>query len=295
MFGVDPAEVRYADMTRYLALSRVTTGEVMARTLGEWRRPSSPCRGALIWFYRDLWPGAGWGVVDSTGTPKAAYYYVKRAAKNVALFATDEGLNGLHLHVLNESSRPLACEVRLALYRDGEALVASGTKIERVLPRGGSTLRADELLPGFFDVTYAYRFGPPAHDVTVVTLVDAENRTVLDQAFHFPRGLGSFAPCDLGLEGSLRQIGEGRYAMTVRTRRFALAVAVAVDGCLPDDNYFHLAPGGEKTVTLVRGEGGPARPQGWLGALNGRAAVRLAMGAEQETSRPAASAKERAP
>ena len=202
---------------------------------------------------------------------------MKRASKSVAIFATDEGLNGLDLHVVNESSEPLEGEVRLALYRDGEAVVASGTKIERVLPRSGVTLRADALLPGFLDVTYAYRFGPPAHDVTVVTLVDAKSQVVLDQAFHFPRGLGSLAPCELGLEGTLREVEGGLYAVTLRTRRFALAVAIAVEGCLPDDNYFHLAPGVQKSVTLVR-RSGHGRPQGWLSALNGRSAVRLALG-----------------
>jgi beta-mannosidase len=276
LFGVDPAKVRYADMARYLALSRVTTGEVMAATLGEWRRPGSRCRGAIIWFYRDLWPGAGWGLVDSTGAPKAAYYYVKRAAKRVALSVTDEGVNGLHLHVVNETSEPLACELRLALYRDGEAVVASGSKIERVLGRAGLTLRASALLPAFFDVTYAYRFGPPAHDVTVATLVEVQSRKVLDQVFHFPRGLGALAPCDLGLEGALSERGDGTFAATLRTRRFALAVAIAVEGFLPEDNYFHLAPGAEKTVTLVR-RSGQGRPEGWVSALNGRSPVRLVL------------------
>jgi beta-mannosidase len=278
LFGVDPARVRYADTARYLALGRVTTGEVMQRTLAEWRRPASTCRGALIWFYRDLWPGAGWGLVDATGAPKAAYYYVKRASKSVTVFTTDEGLNGLDLHVVNESPEPLACEVRLALYRDGEALVAEGKKVEHVLPRAATTLRANSLLPAFFDVTYAYRFGPPAHDVTVVTLTDARTGAVLDQAFHFPRGLGAFGTCDLGIEGTLTEAGPGRYTAALRTRRFALAVRVTVDGCEPDDNYFHLAPGVEKTVTFVR-RAGQGRPQGWVQALNGRAPLRLTLAA----------------
>lgn len=283
LFGVDPAAVRYADTTRYLALGRVATGEVMARTLAEWRRPASTCRGALIWFYRDLWPGAGWGVVDATGRPKAAYYFVKRASKSVALFVTDEGLSGLDLHVVNESPEALACEVRLALYRDGEAPVAEGTKVEHVLPRAATSLRANVLLPTFFDVTYAYRFGPPAHDVTVVTLVDARTKAVLDQAFHFPRGLGIFGASDLGLEGRLTEAGPGRYTVTLRTRRFALAVSVEVDGCEPDDNYFHLAPGAEKTVTFVR-RAGQGRPQGWVKALNGLSSLRLALPAAGSAS-----------
>jgi beta-mannosidase len=113
--------------------------------------------------------------------------------------------------------------------------------------------------------------------VTVATLIDVESQTVLDRAFHFPRGPGALAPSDLGLEGTLTEAGAGQYAVRVRTRRFALAVAVAVEGCVADDNYFHLPPGVEKTVTLVR-RSGQGRPQGWLSALNAQSPVRLALG-----------------
>src|SRR6202035_2030939 len=51
LFKVDPLELRYADHERYLTLSRVVTGEVMATTIAEWRRKRSTCRGALIWFW----------------------------------------------------------------------------------------------------------------------------------------------------------------------------------------------------------------------------------------------------
>ena len=74
LFGVNPDDVRAEDPERYLALGRVATGEAMLRTFAEWRRPGSTCRGGLVWFARDLWPGAGWGIVDSSGRPKAAYW-----------------------------------------------------------------------------------------------------------------------------------------------------------------------------------------------------------------------------
>ena len=107
LFGVDPLELRYSDHERYLALGRLTSGEVMAAVFAEWRRRRSTCAGGLVWFLRDLWPGAGWGVLDAHGRPKAAYYYLRRALQPVAVFFTDEGLNGLSFHAVNETARCL--------------------------------------------------------------------------------------------------------------------------------------------------------------------------------------------
>jgi beta-mannosidase len=72
LYGVDPIALRSADLERYYALSRAVTGEVMAKTYAAWRTDGR-CGGGLVWFYQDLRPGAGWGVLDSRLSPKAAY------------------------------------------------------------------------------------------------------------------------------------------------------------------------------------------------------------------------------
>ncbi|MGH9142058.1 MAG: glycoside hydrolase family 2 protein, partial [Vicinamibacterales bacterium] len=170
LFGVDPDQVRAGDPERYLALGRVATGEAMLRTFAEWRRPGSTCRGALVWFARDLWPGAGWGIVDSGGRPKAAYWYLKRALAPVALLTADEGLNGLWFHLINDTPEPIEAELRIAVYRDG---IRSGAPVctPVVIPgRGHRSIHADALLGGFRDLTCAYRVGPPGHDVVAATL-----------------------------------------------------------------------------------------------------------------------------
>ena len=69
LFGVDPLSVRYSDPKRYLDLGRLVIGEIIEQTFAEWRRPDSPCQGALVWTYQDLEIGAGWGLIDATGRP----------------------------------------------------------------------------------------------------------------------------------------------------------------------------------------------------------------------------------
>ena len=41
----------------------------MAASFTEWRRGGSRVGGALVWFLRDLWAGAGWGLLDDQGRP----------------------------------------------------------------------------------------------------------------------------------------------------------------------------------------------------------------------------------
>jgi beta-mannosidase len=271
IFGVQPADVRYADLARYLELGRVATGECMAAAMSEWRRKGSDCAGAIVWFLRDLWNGAGWGVVDARGVPKAAYYAMKRVLAPVALLAIDEGLNGLQLHGVNDRATPVEAELRVALYR-GEHVVAEGKRAITIGAHDAVEIGADEIIGRFTDVTYAYRFGPSAHDATIATLTDASG-AVLGRVFHFPRGLRDERVSDLGLEASGERIDDRAWRLTVRTKKTAQAVAIDVRGFVAEDDFFHVPAGGTHATVLV-GQG--ATPSGTIRAINAQNAVKIA-------------------
>lgn len=268
LFGVDPMRLRYADMARYLVLSRIVTGEVMAKALGEWRRNGSSCAGAVIWFLRDLWPGAGWGVIDAYGVPKAAWFYLRRAMAPQAIFITDEGVNGLALHAVNDGPLPLSAEIEITLYRHGEKPVAQGKCPVTVPARGSLQVRGDALFGHFTDSSYTYRFGPAGHDLAFAVLRDADSGTVLASDFFFPLGHGFAVQPALGLSASVETLAPDRYRITVRCPRFAQAVAIDAPGFSIDHNYFHLPPGGEKMVTLTARKPG-ARLRAQVQAANG--------------------------
>ena len=276
LFGVDPTALRSSDPERYLALSRITTGEVMEAAFAEWRRAQSSCRGALIWFLRDLVAGAGWGVLDASGDAKAVYHYVRRILRPVAVFFSDEGLNGAFVHAVNERETPWEGALRLKLFRDGETQVAAVERAFTIPARGGEELAACALLGGFADTTYAYRFGPPEHDLAVATLVSPDGG-VASEAFFFPTGRPANREGDLGMEATVAPRGDGRFVLAVRSRRFAQAVAVQVDGFTCDDNFFHVQPGGLREVILVQASDA-ARPRGTVQATNARGATRISIG-----------------
>lgn len=273
LFGVDPVALRYADHDRYLALGRAATGEVMASVFSEWRRPGSLCRGGLVWFLRDLWQGSGWGIVDAGGVPKSPYWYLKRALAPIAVHVSDEGNNGLYVHAVNDRADALSCELELALFRAGELSTGSARREITIPARGGLSLNAVEAFDGFLDLSYAYRFGPPSCDLVVATLRAADR--VAAQAFHFPEGAPSTRELDVGLEGSARSIDGNTFAITVRTRRFAQSVVVTADGFEADDAWFHVAPGGERSLLMRRTAPGTTPLKGVATALNSEASAKI--------------------
>ncbi len=274
LFRVDPLALRYADHDRYLDLGRAATGEVMASVFGEWRRPASACRGGLVWFLRDLWSGAGWGLVDASGRPKSAWWYTRRALAPLAVFLSDEGNNGVHVHVVNDRPEPIDGELELALFRAGEVATGSAKVPVTVAAHGGITLGTIEAFEGFLDLSYAFRFGPPTCDLVVATLRQGER--ALAHGFHFPLGLPNARELDLGLSATARPVSDDCWALELRTRRFAQSVVVEADGFAAADAWFHLAPGSVRTLELRRAGGtGPLR--GTVRALNCESTTKIAL------------------
>ncbi len=267
LFAVDPVKLRSFDMPRYLQLSRLVPGEMMTQAFAEWRGCHGRNHGGLVWFWKDLWPGAGWGIVDSFGMPKATYFYLKRCWQPRQITVTDEGLDGLHLHAINESAEPFHGHVELMLLQDGHIVVARGEAACELPPRGRQVLASDALLGGFFDVTYAYRFGPPKHDLAVATLFD-DSRRVVSEAFYLVTARDPALVSDVKLEVEAEQAGDGRYEVHLQSDRFLQAVRFDAKSYLPDDDYFHLVPGRPKVVRFTAVKDPQTRFRVSLEALN---------------------------
>ena len=263
LYGVDVAQLRRDDPQRFLHVARATSAEVMEATFAEWRREGSVTRGALVWFLRDIVPGASWGVIDAEGWPKAAYWGLKRAFKPVGLVLTDENLNGLKISLINETDAARPVRLTLASLREGELVVMEAATDLVLQPRRTIGLAATTLWGGFFDTTYAYRFGPPAHDVTIARLLDADGGMIAE-AFHFPLGRGHDRHA-LGLAAALVAVADG-WRLELSTRRLAQSVWITGAGLRTDDNWFHLPPGQTRSIALRTGG---ERPSGQISALNG--------------------------
>ncbi len=259
LYGFDPARLRREAPEVYLDLSRATTGEVVEATYGEWRRTGSSCNGALVWTLQDLLPGPGWGVIDSTGEPKPVWYAMRRAFRPVQVLMTDEGTNGLAVHVINETAAPLALELEVSALRDGRQVVVSGRRELTLDARSSQEIACTDLFGAFFDTTYAFRFGPPSHDVTVARLRSLVSDpkipgAIQAEAFHFPLGRARafHAP---GIVAAV-VFEDGAWFVDLDCERFAQSVHIEAEGFRAEDDWFHLAPGSPRRVKLIPREAG---------------------------------------
>ena len=274
LYGIDPTALRVHDHARYLALGRVVTGEVMARCFAEWRRRDSTARGALVWFLRDLWPGAGWGLIESDGTPKACWHALQRVLAPRALTISDEGVNGLVIHAFNDRPQTWAARLDLRLYRGGDIVVGEAGRAIEVPAHGELRVPATDLLDGFADLSFAYRFGPAMADVVHVAVHEGEGEGSVAEAFHFPAGLPAHVEPDVGLSAEVEE-HDGERVLCVASRAFAQSVQIDAPGLTADDNYFHLAPGQCRRLRLRRqaDTGKPVR--GHVDALNSERGARF--------------------
>ncbi|MFK0164782.1 glycoside hydrolase family 2 protein [Rhizobium sp. NPDC090279] len=274
LYGFEPNRLRREDPDLYLNLSRAVTGEVAEETYAEWRRLGSGCNGALVWTLQDLLPGAGWGVIDSTGEPKPVWYGLRRAFRPVQVLLMDEGTNGLDVHVINESAAALDLTAEVSCLRDGRQIVVGGGRDLALEARGRQKIACTELFGAFFDTTYAFRFGPPSHDVTVARLTASATGAVIAQAFYFPLGRTK-AFHDAEITASVVQDGEDWF-LDLSTDRLAQSVQIDLEAYRADDDWFHLAPGNRR-LRLYRREGVPADviPSGQIRSIGSRRIVEV--------------------
>jgi beta-mannosidase len=269
LYGIEPARLRREDPASYLDYARATTAEVVTETFAEWRRSGSSCRGALTWTFQDLEAGPGWGIIDSSGEPKPVWYALRRAFRPIQILLTDEGTNGLDIHIINETANGACVTLEVSCLREGSQAVIAANRTITLDARSTHRLVATDLFGAFFDTTYAYRFGPPSHDVTVARLM-AHDGTLIAEAFHFPQGR-EVAKHATSVQYAFDH-SDGLWWIDLSVSQFAQSVHIDFEHFRADDDWFHLAPGRSRRIKLHPRDGVEAgqRPCGILRHLGSR-------------------------
>lgn len=245
IFDEDPA---VAEEDRGLDLRRAAVAHAMAEVFSEWRSASSTCAGGLVLEWRDRRPGAGWGLIDVDGVPKATWHALRRVLQPVALVVTDEGLDGLRVHVVNETADALVATARVTILGRRGAQESGDVAIE-VPARGAASFTVDGAIGAFRDVVHAYGFGDAGYSAVRVELLGTDGaevasvvRLVSDQR------LGDLPDPQLTHEVVE---SDGRLLVRVTAAGLAPWVVVEAAGHVASDSWFHLWPGETREVELV--------------------------------------------
>ena len=267
LFNVNPVRLRRHNVDRYIELSRIVTGEVISRVFSYWRSFNSQCNGGLIWFNRDFWPCAGFGIIDSFNRPKAAYYQLKNVWSKQCVILQNEGLDGATITVVNESQTALNGLIEITLIKNASTLVSQAEQTISVGPNCKSYISVDQMLGRFYDTGYAYKFGTPQFDVIACRLLDPENN-VISESFLFPETLAlpKLDNVEVSAIGVVQS--DGKICLTIKSNSFLQFVQINIKNFQAENNYFHLLPNNDKTILLVPVETDVKKFRGQLDAIN---------------------------
>lgn len=268
LFGESALRLRFGQPERFRQLARATTYHLFEQTLSEWRRAGSTCEGALAFYGHDLRHGQDMGLVDVLDRPKAGWYAMRHVMAPQAVLLTDEGFNGLGVHVVNDAAVPFEGTVRVDLWADGSRLTESASLPVAVPARGGVSLSTAAAFGSFRDLSYAHRFGDPVGDPVVLTLLSADGSAV-HHATYLPTGPALPLQHDVGLRALLSGSGDV-WQVRLGAERFAQWVTFDVPGWRPSDSWLHVLPGEEIVVHLTREPGARGAPRGSAICLNSR-------------------------
>lgn len=264
LFGVEPSLVRRDDPDRYLDLGRAAVCEAVTAAYSYWRAADSDCAGALMLALRDTGPGAGWGLVDALGVPKASWYAWARAAAPTAVLLEDRGLDGVHITVHHDGPRAVNGVLRVALHTmTGLVPVEAATEIS-IPAHGRWSGTVDGVIGHFTDASHSHRFGRRSYEAIVVHL--DSNDLEIGPAVHLVGGPDRPVQDSVGMSATCERRGDDWF-LTVATVGAAQYVATDLAGFRPADSWFHLAPGMSRTVRLIP-IWDAARPSGRVRALN---------------------------
>jgi beta-mannosidase len=208
-----------------------------------WRRLKGRCWGTLFWQLNDCWPTHSWAVVDSLGEPKAAYYATKRFYAPLLLSLFREG-ETVSAHLVNDTleSVPGILTLRLLTF-DGEEL--SRTEMEATAPANAAsgailTMDASDSRDAFIHA--AFHVGGALMAENFQLLAEPKDIRLPDPAFSFS-------------VNSTRPLKTGTAEITISAARFARYVWLQCEDVEGQprftDNFFHLAPGQTRTITVT--------------------------------------------
>ena len=196
------------------------------------RRREDYTSGNIFWMYNDCWPALGWSMVDYYGTPKAAYYAMKRTSAELTASVTCED-SRVVINISNDGIEPKDARVKLNLLC-GESVVYS-EEMTAQIAAGGLVKLAPKNVEKF--ILSDNKQG-------AIIVCDVMCGGGQDRAFY-----SAVNPSKLNL--SKANVIMERKDKKIKLKTDKLAMFVWLDGdYVFSDNCFMLLPGEEKEIAV---------------------------------------------
>lgn len=245
--GFDPPQ----SLAEYAYQSQFVQALACKEWMEHYRRRKFSCGGSLYWNLHDCWPQFSDSLVDYYGSPKMAYYFLKRAFANllVSLQPLDRWRVGVWL--INDELRGRAGRLMLRCQRlDG------GTSWMRVLPV--------KLPANSSRLVWHMRLPRPLMEESDTCFTQAQlliNGRVVSEDFRFPAEFSRINWPKTQLTPKLNSCLEERRChridLTIGSSAYARLVRIETPGRESEigNNFFDVPPGEERSVRILVEQG----------------------------------------
>ena len=223
----------------FIFKSQLVQGEALKTCIEHWRRCKFRTAGSIIWQLNDCWPASSWSLIDSESTPKAAYFYTRRAFGPILVSFSQHG-DSLEVWITNDTLESHATLVRITtLSFDGHLLFEE--EVQADVPANCSfkahSLNLKQL---HLDKSCHYLKA----ELWAGDELFSENRHFFKRFKHLdlPKPVFEKAICDVNSDTAVLHLRSSCFAKSVR-------VAIA-EPCQVQDNWFDLDANAEKQIKI---------------------------------------------
>ncbi|MBN2512767.1 MAG: hypothetical protein JXB18_07505 [Sedimentisphaerales bacterium] len=189
-------------------------------------------RGLLIWSGNDVWPAAGFSMLDFQGYPKALFFYARRfwAPVLICLGPTGPARNA---HIINDTPSPLIAQAQFQLLDMKGSILDQSQSPVSVSPYGTASIPLPRDL-----------LNPVCPEKSILHLaVYQDDQRLGENTYLFtPDKYAQLRPLDLDI--TIETIDRWSLRYTLQSRWFVKDLEIVPDPpAVLSDNFFDLLPG----------------------------------------------------
>ncbi len=237
---LDREKLEPVNLDEYIYMSQLIQAQGIGLGIEAQHSAMPYCMGSLYWQLNDVWPVTSWSSIDSKGVWKALHYRAKELFAPVSLSILAEA-DSLKISVINDRQKPISGSLSLqSISFDGSPSKADARAIE-VGANSVWQIKKNQNDLGLPQQTH--------NSLLAAKFVDSDGQSYSDYQFFAPYGSLKLLPSTIDTEIVETESGLNLHLKSAVFTAF-VQLSIATEGAHFSDNFFHLFPGEEKSVSV---------------------------------------------